>query len=60
MEATTDICKIPPPRGSGYKWPKLEEAYRILVDPVGFEGAHDAMVDVEACRKVFYALKNGG
>ena len=58
MEATTEICKIPSPRGNGYKWPKLDEAYRTLVDPNGFDGAHDAMNDVNACRKVFYALKN--
>ena len=58
MLATTDIVKIPSPRGrGGYKWPKLDEAYRVLVNPSGFAGAHDAFEDVKACREVFYSLK---
>ena len=55
MLNTVEIVKIPGRKG--YKWPKLDEAYRILVDPDGFEGAHDALADVKACRKVFYNLK---
>ncbi len=39
------------------KWPKLIEIYKELVDPNGFEGAHDALSDVIACRKVLWALK---
>ncbi len=27
MKLSTDICKIPSPRGRGYKWPKVQEAY---------------------------------
>ena len=58
MLATMDIVKIPSPRGRGeYKWPKLDEAYRVLVNPSGFAGAHDAFEDVKACREVFYSLK---
>ena len=58
MLATTDIVKIPSPRGrGGYKWPKLDEAYRVLVNSSGFAGAHDAFEDVKACREVFYSLK---
>lgn len=53
MKMNTDYLKIPGPYG--YKWPTLDEAYRMLVDPEGFEGAHDAMIDVQACRKVYYA-----
>ena len=57
-ELTTDICKIPAPSGRfGYKWPRLEEAYRAVVDPNGFEGAHEALADTRACREVFYALQ---
>lgn len=59
MHNTTEICKLPGKFGK-YKWPKLIEAYQILVDPAGFEGAHDAMVDVQACKEVFYALKERG
>ena len=61
MQETTDIVKIPNPRSrSGqYKWPKLEEAYRVLVSPDGFEGAHDALADVRATREIFYSLRKG-
>ena len=60
MLATTDIVKIPSPSGrGGYKWPKLDEAYRVLVNSSGFAGAHDAFEDVKACREVFYSLEGG-
>ena len=58
MLNTVDVVKISKPRGgAGYKWPKLDEAYRVLVNAEGFENAHDAMADVMACREVFYSLK---
>lgn len=65
MKTSTEICQIPhanPNRGrnNSYKWPKLIEAYKILVDEAGFEGAHDAMVDVQACVKIFFALRERG
>ncbi len=56
MLELTPIIKIPSSRG-GYKWPKLIEAYKHLVDAAGFEGAHDAMADVIACEKVLRALE---
>lgn len=55
MRASTDVCRIP--GKYGYKWPKLDEAYRVLVDPSGFEGAHSALADVRACRALYYALQ---
>ncbi len=58
MQESTDVLKLP--GRYGYKWPKLEEAYRVLVDVEGFEGAHNALNDVRACRKVYYALKRLG
>lgn len=61
MRAATDICRVPSNRGGkGYKWPTLMEAYQILVDPAGFENAHDALADVRACRAIYYALKAKG
>ena len=55
--ATTEICKIPNPYyPSKFKWPKLEEAYKILVGDLG-EGAHQADFDVEACKQVFLVIK---
>jgi len=60
MKSSTDICKIPDPRfGGKLKWPKLIEAFKILVDPQGFDGAHNAMVDVMACYEVWKRIHNG-
>ena len=59
MNASTSLCALPGSRG-GYKWPKLIEAYRLLVDPKGFDGAHDALADVMACAKLYFKLKEMG
>ncbi len=56
MKASTPVLKLP--GRFRHKWPTLDEAYRVLVDPEGFEGAHDALNDVKACRKVYYALQD--
>ena len=58
MHHSTDVLKLPGRYGN--KWPKLEEAYRVLVDVEGFEGAHNALNDVRACRDVYYALRKLG
>ena len=55
MNSTTNLCKLP--GKYGYKWPKLEEAYKILVDPKGFSGAHDALADVMACWRLLQKLE---
>jgi DNA polymerase-3 subunit epsilon len=54
MESTVDLCKIDGPYG--YKWPKLEELYRYLFNH-DFEGAHDALADIQATAKCFWELK---
>lgn len=53
MKASTDILKIPGPRGN--KWPSLMEAHKFFFNE-GFEGAHDAMADVRACKRVLFEL----
>lgn len=58
MLRATEIVGIPHSRGSGYKNPKLAEAYRFFYE-ADFENAHDAMADVRACRDVYFALLNG-
>ena len=58
MKSTTDICRIPSPRG-GYKWPKLGEAYKHFFGEE-LQGAHDAMNDVRAAMRIYFHLKNGG
>ena len=56
MLALTPVMKIPGSRG-GYKWPKLEEAYKKYVNAAGFSGAHDAMADTIACQELFEVCK---
>lgn len=60
MKSSVEVCKIPKLKGSGYKWPNLQEAFRTLVDPKGFDGAHNAMVDVTACYEVWKKLRELG
>lgn len=57
MLATVNICKIP--GNYGYKWPKLEELYTKVFGN-NFEGAHDALNDVVACKECFFELKKRG
>ncbi len=52
----TYVTRIPNDFNTGYKWPKLEELHRFLLGE-DFEGAHDAMVDVEACARCFFKRK---
>ncbi|MBI9068503.1 MAG: 3'-5' exonuclease [Salinivirgaceae bacterium] len=58
MQSSTDYCEIPGQFGN-YKWPNLTELHHKLFG-VGFDGAHDALVDVKACAKSFFALKEKG
>jgi DNA polymerase-3 subunit epsilon len=62
MIESAGVVRIPPTAKmvaagmDGYKSPNLQEAYRHFFGRE-FEGAHDAMADVRACRDVFFALK---
>ncbi len=58
MEESTDILKLPG-RFDSYKWPSLAEAYRFFAEQE-LEGAHDALVDSEACLAVFRCLVERG
>lgn len=57
MRRATDICKIPGPYGN--KWPTLTEAHQFFLGE-GFEGAHSALVDVRACARIYFAMKQKG
>jgi len=54
MTSSTDYCAIP--SKSGFKWPNLTELHKKLFQK-GFDGAHDALVDVQACADCFFELK---
>lgn len=59
MIPLTDVCRISGRRG-GFKWPKLEEAYKKLINPEGFDNAHDAFADIMATYELWeYCNKNG-
>lgn len=58
MRSTVDLCRIPR-RGGGYKWPSLQELH-LYLHGQGFDGAHDAMKDVQATARCFFELRQRG
>lgn len=54
MRGSTDFCKLQG-RGFSYKPPKLAELHRFLFNE-WFDGAHNAIVDVEATMRCLVAL----
>ena len=57
MKTATPIVQIPSPYRAGeYKWPRLEECMRHFFKE-DLEGAHDALVDVRACKRIYFELK---
>lgn len=54
MQQTTDLLQLPGPHG--FKWPNLAELHNYLFQ-CGFDGAHNAQFDVNACAKCFFELK---
>ena len=58
MMESVDFCKIPGKYGN-FKWPNLTELHTILFGK-GFDGAHDALVDVIACADCFFELQKRG
>lgn len=57
MKLSTDICKLPSPRGYGYKWPKVEEAHKHFFGDVGYvekhRGADDAFYEAEIVYELY-------
>jgi len=62
MEAAAPVVNLPPTQRmkdvgiNKPKAPKLEECVRFFFDEP-LDGAHDAMIDVDACRRVYFKLK---
>jgi DNA polymerase III epsilon subunit-like protein len=60
MKATIDFCRLPFPKGGkGFKFPKLEELYKVLFDKE-MSGAHQAIADTEACADCYFELLKRG
>lgn len=57
MLAGTAYCELPGPYG--YKWPKLTELHWALFG-YGFDGAHDAMADINATKRCFFEMRHRG
>ncbi len=53
MQLSTNYCKLP--GKYGYKWPTLTELH-VKLFGTDFEEAHDALVDVQACKRCFVEL----
>jgi len=60
MQETTHLCRLPAKFGGQYKWPSLSEAYAFATEGEELQGGHDAMVDAQACLKVFRFLVEEG
>lgn len=56
LKSTIDFVKAPPKRYGQWKFPKLIELHQKLFG-VGFDGAHDALIDVQATKNCFFELK---
>jgi DNA polymerase III epsilon subunit-like protein len=60
MLDTVNYCQLPNRNGyGGYKWPKLAELHNILFG-CEMENAHDALGDVSAMARCFFALEEKG
>lgn len=61
MLTATPFCKLPSDRDDGaYKWPTLDEACAALLDEAPRTGAHDAMDDLQRCKRLFFHLRARG
>lgn len=59
MLGSVQFCKIPNPRFSGYKWPKLQELYQCLFhEPLA--QTHTALDDIQNTAKCYFELKRLG
>ncbi len=54
MINSTAFCRIPRGNGNCYKFPRLKEAYEIIVR-ADLIDCHDALVDTEACKAIFFS-----
>lgn len=61
MRTATNICKIPFPNGgSGYKWPKCQEAWEFFFPNSEYIEKHRAADDAEHEAKIFFELYKRG
>ncbi len=56
MRALTPVCALSDPKRSGFKFPRLAEAYQMLLGKE-LVGAHDALTDALACFELLRWMK---
>lgn len=59
MQALTPVCKLMVKNGLGFKWPRLNEAYRWCFER-DMEGAHNALADARACMEIYWECRARG
>ncbi|MBF0566301.1 MAG: 3'-5' exonuclease [Nitrospirae bacterium] len=59
MKSFVTFCALPRVNYRGYKWPKLDELYRLLFQE-SVAGAHNAVADTLATARCFWELKKRG
>lgn len=60
MKLSTDICKIPSPRGNGFKWPKVQEAYDFFFGKTDYIEKHRGADDAFHEAAIVYELYKRG
>ena len=56
MKETADFCKLCPWKHGQYKWPKLEELYKILFKET-MQHPHNSYYFMVGCAKCYFAFK---
>lgn len=60
MKTATPVCQLRKKDGkTGYKWPKLDEAIMFFFEEE-LVGAHSAIVDIRATKRIFHELVERG
>ena len=57
MRVGTNLCKLPSPYGTGYKWPKLLELHEHLFQRVP-KNAHNSKIDTIVTLRCYYMLSH--
>jgi len=56
MLIATNICKLPSPRGIGYKWPRVPEAYKFFFPESDYDEKHRGCDDAKHEAEIVYEL----
>lgn len=60
MKLSTDICRIPSRRGSGFKWPNVEEAFKFFFPDIQYTEKHRGLDDAKHEAMIVYKLYQMG